>query len=442
MNIRIIRYLLLSIFTLTFLFTGLCANALDAKGAESLSTENTGKKKIESPGRYLTLSQVINRVLQKNPGLLAYNWEIKAKDGIIRQESLLPNPEIEIEIENFAGSGEINGFSRAETTIQVGQTIMLGGKRKKRMRAAALDKTISYRDYDRKLVELVSETKKRFVETLYIQKKLELRKEMFELSEKFVNKIAVRIEAGRTSPAELSRATVDLLRNILALKQLKKEQAASKLRLAALWGSTKPGFERVEGELEIYSFFPKLDVLEARLSQNADLIRMSSEIDYRKSLLIVEKSYKIPDPTIIGGVRKLNEPGSTAFTFSFSIPIPIFNRNQGKVKTAYYLLKKAESNYQAVEIELLNELKVLYEMLKLIHDNAWMLKTEILPKALETFTVISKGYELGKFDYLNVLDAYRTQLEVREEYLQTLSRYWYLIADIERLTGSNKKGGK
>ncbi|MGD2085627.1 MAG: TolC family protein [Candidatus Aminicenantes bacterium] len=456
MNIQPIRYVLLSIITLTFLMMGLGSNRLNANSADSLSLTKSSVKTIsyqentETFGRHLTFSQAIKQVLQKNPELLASNWEIKAKDGIIQQESLLPNPEIEIEMENFAGSAENKGFKQAETTVQVSQSIWLGGKRKKKMQAATLDKTLSYRDYDRKLAELMFETKVRFVETLYIQKKLELRKEMIELSETFSQQIAVRIEAGRTSPAELTRATVALLKNIMALKQLEKELSASKLRLAALWGSTKPDFERVEGELEIFSSLPKLDVLEVRLSQNPSLIRLSAEIDYRKSLLRLEKSFKIPDPTITGGFRRFNESGSTAFTFNVSIPIPILNRNQGSVKTAHYLLKKAESNHHALEIELANELKVRYEMLKITYDNAMMLKMSILPKALETFKIISNGYELGKFDYLNVLDALRTQLEVRQEYLQAISCYWNLMAGIEHLTGTdikeigfqkNKEGG-
>jgi cobalt-zinc-cadmium efflux system outer membrane protein len=301
------------------------------------------------------------------------------------------------------------------------------------------------------LADLILETKKRFVEMMYIQERLALRKKMVQLAEQFLKKVSKRVEAGRTSPAELSSAEISLLRNRIELEQLRKELSASRQRLGALWGSTSPDFNNAEGEMEISSLLPKLDELESRLSQNVDLLRLSADIGYRKSLVILENASKIPDPSIVGGIRHLNESKSYTFTFNLSLPIPIFNRNQGKVKTAQYLLKKAESKQKAVWVMFVNELKALYEILKTNYDNALTLKTTILPKAVKTFEIITKGYEQGKFNYLNVLDAYRMQLEVREEYLHMLTQFRYHMAYIGRLTGAGikeykpkrtQKGGK
>jgi len=456
MNIWCIKSPIVLVVLTLLVFLGvvkgdLHANGTDSSSAIKLNSYINEDGVVEGSKKSLSLSEAIQRVLKKNPGLLVLQWEIQAKDGLIHQESLLPNPEIEVELENFSGSAETKGFSRAETTVQIGQPILLGGKRKKRIWAATLDKTLSYHDYDRELADLILETKKRFVETMYIQERLALRKEMIQLAEQFLKKISVRVEAGRTSPAELSRAEISLLRNRIVLEQLQKKLSASRQRLGALWGSISPDFKKVKGEMEILSLLPKLNELESRLPQNVDLLRLSADIDYRKSLVILEKAYKIPDLFIAGGIRHLNESKSNAFTFNFSIPIPIFNRNQGRIKTAHYLLKKAESRQKAGWVMFLNELKAQYEMLKTNYNNTLRLKMTILPKAFETFEIIVKGYELGKFNYLNVLDAYRTQLEVREEYLQTLFRYWVLMADIERLTGVGikeykfekiQKGGK
>ncbi len=441
MNIWYIKSpIVLTVLTL-LVFSGVATgdqhtNNIDVYSDTKLKSFFNENDVAEGSENSLSLSEAVQRVLKKNPGLLSLKWEILSKDGLILQESLRPNPEIDIELENFAGSRGTRGFSNSEITVQISQTILIGGKRKKKIKTAEKGKVISIKAYERKISDLVSETKKRFIKTLYIQKKLTLMEEMVDLTDQFLKKITSRVTAGRTSPAELSRAEVALLRNKLTLERIKKEMFASRQLLTSLWGGTKPDFEKVTGRLDIYSIVPKIDIFENRLSRNTDLRYISSEIDYRRSLLTLEKANKIPNPTISGGIRRLNELESTAFAFSFSIPIPVLNRNQGTIRTADYLLKKSEHSYHAAEVKIRNELIALYEMLKNAHNNAWALKSEILPQALKAFITISNGYDLGKFSYLEVFDAYRTQLEVREEYLENALRYWYLMADIERLNGA------
>jgi cobalt-zinc-cadmium efflux system outer membrane protein len=314
--------------------------------------------------RIITLDQVIKRVMQKNQILLANKYSILAKEGGIIQASLIPNPEIEVEMENFGGSGETFGFNQAESNVQVSQTILLGRKRKKKVELAKLDKVISLRDYDRKVSNLLSETKKRFVTILHLQKKLKLREEMVEIAELFINKISHRITAGKTSPVELSRAKVSQFRNKLMLYQIKKELSISKQLLAGLWGKTYPDFDQVKGMLDIYSPPPVKDNFKNHLSQNTDLEHLSSQINFQKSILNLEMANRIPNITVLGGIRRLNEFDSTAFTLSVSIPIPIINRNQGDIKTAKFLIEKAKYSYRAAEVRIKNELFTTYDLMQ------------------------------------------------------------------------------
>ncbi len=386
----------------------------------------------------LSFQEVLQRILQQNPRLPIIHYELGAKEGTITQESLRLNPELTIELENLAGSGLYSGLKEMESTIQVGQTIVLGHKRQKKIHAAQLDKTLSLRDRDILLANLMAEAQKRFIALQVLQEKLALRQEMIVLADSFQKKIATRIEAGRTSQAELPQAEMVVLRHQMAFKQLLGDMSMARLRLAVLWGSNHPDFERVEGFTNQELTMPKLEIYQQNMHLNPDLVRLSAETDYKKSLLTVAQAGKIPDLTLNAGFRHLNGPQHTAFTVGASIPMPFFNRNQGEITTASYLLKKAEAEQQVTTLETENEVQALYETLKSTYLTAEMLKTTLLPKAAEAITITTTGYEMGKLSYINVLDALRMQLEVREEYLQTVTLFHQLTTDLERLAGITK----
>src|SRR5262245_5893400 len=78
--------------------------------------------------RELTLANAIDLALARNPGLKASLYELTAAQGRIVQAGLRINPELNLELENFAGTGDVNAFGALETTLSLSQVIELGGK--------------------------------------------------------------------------------------------------------------------------------------------------------------------------------------------------------------------------------------------------------------------------------------------------------------------------
>lgn len=384
----------------------------------------------------LTFQQVVDRILSHNPHLVNFQYELNAKDGLILQESLRLNPEISLEFENFGIFGEFSGIKELESTLQVGQTILLGHKREKRVQTAKLDKILALRDQDIHRANLLTEARKRFIDIQILQEKITLHQEMLTLAESFKKKILTRIEAGHSSATELPQAEMAVLRQQIMLKQLINDLATAHLRLSILWGNNQPDFENVEKIAHTPLFLPAIETFQQNLHQNPDILRLTAETDYKKSLLTVAQANKIPDLTLNAGFRHLNGPGGAAFTIGASLPIPLANKNQGEIAAAFYLLKKAEGDVQTNTLENKNEIEILYRNLKSTFENAQLLTTIILPKASETIQLTTTGYEMGKLPYLNVMEAFHTQLEVREEYLDTLGQFSQITADLERLSGA------
>jgi len=149
----------------------------------------------------------------------------------------------------------------------------------------------------------------------------------------------------------------------------------------------------------------------------------------------VARSKATPDLILSGGVRYLNETKESAFVVGVSLPLPLFDRNRGGILEAHARLTKAEFERRAAEVRVNTMLAEAYQNLVSATNEVTTLHNEILPAAEEVFQATQEGYRLGKFGFLDVLDAQRTLFETRGRYFEALATYHKAVADLERLSG-------
>jgi cobalt-zinc-cadmium efflux system outer membrane protein len=383
----------------------------------------------------LTLPQALALALLQNPELASVAWEVRAGEARTLQAGLVPNPEFEVEVENFSGSGEFRGFDAAETTIALSQVIELGGKRLRRVRVAALERDLAAWDYEAKRIDVFTATTKAFVDVLSAQQQLALNQDLVRLAEQILRSVGARVQAGQVSPVEETRARVTLSTSRITLERARRELTAAQERLAATWGSTTPSFERVEGALEPIAPIPSAERLARRIGQNPDVARWVAALGQRHASVELEEARRIPNVTAIGGVRRHHETHDTALVTLLSIPLPIFDRNQGGILEARYQLAKAEEDRRSAEVRVLSEVATTYAELSNAFTEATTLQHDVLPGASSAFEAFSEGYRQGKFGFLDVLDAQRTLFEAKGRYIEALTAYHRAVADMERLIG-------
>ncbi|GAB4179944.1 MAG: TolC family protein [Calditrichia bacterium] len=383
----------------------------------------------------LSLADALTLALMHNPELAVFSYEKRIQEAKALQASLLPNPELDVEIENIAGSGSFKDVQGSELTLSIGQLIELGGKRAKRTKAAALGADVAAWDYEAARLGVFVRVVTEFTETLALQEGIALQNELVRVAESFLENINRRVEAGRVSPAETARARVELSTTQIELKRLQKELQSARKRLAATWGSQQPQFERVVGDLDTVYNLPELTQLYTLISQNPDIARWATEIQRRDAELALEKAQRVPDPVLSVGYRRLNESDDNAFVVGMSLPIKIFDRNSGNIQAAEYRKRQAEQQKRAVEIALQTRLAELYNELSAAYDEVTTLQTTVIPEAQKAFEQINQGYQMGRFGFLDVLDAQRSLFQVRSQYLSALKEYHQYVAQIERLIG-------
>lgn len=392
----------------------------------------------------LTLRDAVRLALQRNPELASFAKEMRALEGVTLQAGLLPNPELVVNVEN-AGNVQKPQHSSSATesvtekvaqqvsTIRLNQLIELGGKRAARVAAASLGQEVAGKDYEARRVELIARVANVFIEVLAGQERLRLAEETSQLAQKVVNTVARRVQAGKVPPIEETRAGVAFSTTRIELVQAQRDLAAARKRLTLLWGNSSPQFSKALGDLGSLVILPSFETLAERVLASPMALRSLKNVEQRKAMLAVEQTRRIPNLTLGGGAIHHALAGGTTIVAGLMVPLPLFDRNQGNLREAYQRVDKAIDEQAATDLRLRAELTQAYEALSAAQNETSVLRSEILPAAKSAFEVTNKGYELGKFGYLEVLDAQRTLFQNQILYVRALANYQRLVNELERL---------
>jgi cobalt-zinc-cadmium efflux system outer membrane protein len=120
-----------------------------------------------------------------------------------------------------------------------------------------------------------------------------------------------------------------------------------------------------------------------------------------------------------------------------SVPLPLFNRNQGAIAAARSRLDKAREEKNAARLGLERQVVQGVSELNSAYDEVASLRDEVIPAAEETFEDIRYGYRAGKFGLLDVLDAEQSLFAAKSLQVDALLAYHRAVLELERLLGHN-----
>lgn len=413
-----------------FGFTMLASTNLSAQSQDRLTSTTFAPALVKEPVGPLTLSAAIDLALTFNPELSAAANELHAVEGAVIQAGVLPNPEVSTSVEDTQ-----NKATRI-TTIQLSQRIELGGKRSARIASAERGRDVAAADLAAKRLDIRATVIGAFFDVLVAQERIQQAEDLLGLAQRASQAASRRVTAGKISPVEETKARVAEASARVELNQAQRELVSARKRLAASWGSSTPRFEQVEGRTDLLPPVRSAEEITRRLNASPALLRARHEADRFSAIADLERSRRIPDVTVSLGTKKAEELGRNQTIVGISIPFPIFDRNQGNVLEAQRRADKARDELSATEVRLSTEVAQNEERLKALVVEAQTLQSEIMPGARSAYDAASKGFELGKFSFLEVLDAQRTFFQARAQYLRSLSDAHRTAAELERVLGS------
>ena len=366
----------------------------------------------------LDIERLERLVIDGNPQLAAGLKQIESKAGLLEQSRKLPNPVLEFE----SGSG-----SDPETMGMLSQTIPLGGKRKQNINLSDLKLKKAELEFDILKQTKLSEAFTAFSRILYLQKIKIFQKDRIAVSGDLLNAVTRKVEAGKLSPAEKSRARIQLYQEQLKLRSIEKSLETSWISLAAYWGDEKAAFNFAEGDLSLMPETPVNIPFD-----NAPKIRLFNlMIEIKIADVKSEKADAMPDLKLGAGLKTGN-----TYQVGVSIPLPVFNRNQGNIKSAVSEFEQSQFELKAIESQLRARVSNLQAELKTLVSEITILKEDIIPEAQDAYTIISDGYLNGRFTYLDVVDSQKMWFQSREQYVNALKDYHTNFFELNRITGN------
>lgn len=376
----------------------------------------------------LTLAVALAQAMASNPELAAAQHELDASEGTVMQAGIFPNPSVEIGVEDTRRETR-------ESTLLFSQPIELGGKRAARVHVAQKERDAAVAQLHVKRAEIHASVLSTFVDVLAAQEKVTLGQSLLDLAKRSTDIAVRRVASGKVSPVEETKARIALANVQLELVQARSELATARNRLGATLGVGVSSFATVAGDLTSLPELPDFALLTEQLSISPSLMQAQTEVERRRALAQLEQKRGIPDITVGLGVKRVEEQGRNQAVLRISMPLPFFDRNQGNQIEALRRADKAQDEFRAAKLRLNNELAQAYQKLDVARQEVQALQNDILPSSQSAYQAAVKGFEFGKFGFLDVLDSQRTLLQANSHYMRAFAEGHRAAADIERLLG-------
>lgn len=393
------------------------------------------------PNPPLTLEQAITAAMQGDPRLQTYSFRFRAEDARARQAALRPAPEASFELENVAGTGEVGGFDAAEATFALSQVIELGDKRDARIGTALASRNALEIEREAAGLDVLAEVTRRFIAVARRQEQLQLFGDAVELAEHTVVASERRVNAAKSPHAELDRARIALDRAKLDERGARIELDAARRQLAATWGETEltlNGTPVGDVKADLYALPPagSFADLVAGLAGNPDFLLFASEARLRDAELRFAASQRKPDVTLGAGVRHIEESNDQAFVLSVSMPLFPARRADPLQAEARANRELVDAERRLAEVRTQATLYELHQQLQHLIQEGRTLRDDIQPRSAEALEETEYAYERGRYGYIELVDAQREYLAVREALIEAAASAHTLRAEIERLTNA------
>lgn len=382
----------------------------------------------------LTLDEVLNLVAAHNPSLRSLGFRREAAQGRLRQASLWQNPEFSTEFEEVGWDAP--GFSETEISISLSQQFEFFGQRTARKQVAITD--IKLTNFEVKLAafDLYLEAKSRFNKLLHSQKRAELADSSVFIAEHIVNTIEHRMKQGIALQSELLLAQLELQRAGLTSEEAKQVLFSAQVALAALWNSNSATITVSAPEepdyREVINILPTL-------AKQIDSTRYVRRLHHKKEMTRAAKRLASvetkPGITLSGGYKRLEANNSNSFLFGISLPLPLFNRNQGKTAALEAMIRSNEFEQERARSETRAYINSTISQLNQLISRHLALDSLLLPTAVNAYKTIQENYDVGRIPFTSLLEAERSLIELRFQHNDVLNAINEQLIAIERISG-------
>ena len=378
----------------------------------------------------LGLDEAIGLALRENPTLRAKGYELEATRANETTAGLVPNPTAAFTSEKYGGTTFI------EQTLTIGQTLETGGKRRRRLDSArAASRVSEYEVADvRRLV--VFQVKKSFTDALTALAALQLAAQNLKALVDLERLQRLRAEKGDISELELLRLQVQQYQFQRDAADARQALNAARVALRAVVSPNRVAEDyELVGELPFRDFaYTRTDLYRLTLANRPDIRAAEAAREKARADQRLARANAWWDVTPQLEYKRTDSNEQTV-GFGITMPLRIFDRNQGEIARTRAETSRVDAVREAVANEALSEVDTAFSTLLTEREKVVALRDIYLPKAQKARDTVEFAYRRGGASLIDFLDAQRTYRETSLEYLRALGNYATARYQLEAAVG-------
>jgi cobalt-zinc-cadmium efflux system outer membrane protein len=385
--------------------------------------------KEEGNDHRLTLGEVEAMALEIHPALREAAGRVRAAQGNWVQVGLRPNPEIGYlgeEMGDAGTAGKQGGFVSKEfvTAHKLGLNRSVASQEvaaaRERMEVARLQVLTTARIY--------------YFEVLAAERAVELAKQLSTLAGESMRVSQERLKALDIPRVSLLQSQVERESALLVEQQASERYAAAWRQLSTAIGAYDPQTHTLDDTFQRPLPEQEWDAVRDRvLAENPELAARRYAVARARWAVRRASAGRVPNVDVEVGVAHDNATEDEIANVRVSMPLPVFDRNQGAIAEASGELAAAQAALQEAELAVEQRAAAALRDYTTARLRTIKYSERVLPIARESLDVMIRGYREGELDYLAVLTAQQTYADKNLEYLQDLETSWKKWAEIEGL---------
>ena len=377
----------------------------------------------------LTLGDLEQIARQHNPTLVQGRMAVRAARGRCLQAGLYPNPAI-----GYAGGDMgLEGTSGQQGAFIVQEIVTADKLRLARNVAGhAVEEALHLLEAQQQRV--MNAVRAGYYEVLIAEKMIHLNNELVRIGNEAADVTARLREAQEVSQAEVLQSSIEAERAKLSLFEAKNRHKIAWRQLAAVLGKPQMPAAQLIGDVD--QELPVLtwdETLVRLMSQSPELARARAAVQRAQCEVALQRAERRPNIEVEVGAKYDETDYNTLADVSVSIPLKIFDRNQGNILSAQAELVAAQREVDRVELELQNRFAEAFEAYYNAQEQVRVFRGKILPSARASLDLVATGYREGEFAYLSLLTAQLTFFNANLEYLAGLQALWARTVELEGL---------
>jgi cobalt-zinc-cadmium efflux system outer membrane protein len=395
----------------------------------------------------LTIDDAVRQALDHNLTLVAERYSVTIAEARIAAAQLRPNPVLTVTTMLPDSTVFEENISPREAAVRGDVIFEGGGKRERRIEVAEAEKAVVDVELLNAMRVVVLDVQSAFVDVVLAEQNVALAGESRDALDALVEVNRERVRTGDLSQVELTRSRLAALQFQNDVRQQEARLAVARHRLANLIGRDDGSTIRVAGDLRsdrqpvdlgaitqlALERRPDLQALRRDQARSAADVRLQiaqGKVDYTLSGEYHRQEQATPADRNTGNLYGL----------SLSMPLPLFNRNQGEIARARQEEQQGQARVRALEAGIRMEVQSAFETYSAARDVVTTIESQMLTQARDVRSTTEYSYRRGEASFIELLDAVRTFNDTMQSYNGARADYARSLYAIESISGAPLAG--